>query len=180
MTHRDELGNYLNSLGLTGVGVEVGVKEGRFSRQILTNWQGSKLYLVDVWKHLDSYQDWGDMTNQGHRRYMLEAMESVKPYWDRIAFIQEESRRASTLFKDGTLDFAYIDASHDYESVLVDIATWWPKVKVGGILSGHDYVNADVASDGCLVRFEVKRAVDKSFDKIQQTQEEFPSWWVFK
>jgi hypothetical protein len=33
----------------------------------------------------------------------------------------------------------YIDANHLYEAVTVDIKTWLPKVKIGGILGGHDF-----------------------------------------
>jgi len=36
-------------------------------------------------------------------------------------------------------DLVFIDALHDYESVMQDISLWWPKVRQGGILAGHDY-----------------------------------------
>jgi SAM-dependent methyltransferase len=36
-------------------------------------------------------------------------------------------------------DIVFIDALHDYEHVKQDIALWWPKVRVGGILSLHDF-----------------------------------------
>jgi predicted O-methyltransferase YrrM len=43
---------------------------------------------------------------------------------------------STTLF-----DFIFIDAAHDYESVKTDIQGWMTKVKPGGILAGHDYVD---------------------------------------
>ena len=42
-------------------------------------------------------------------------------------------------FKDGSLDFVYIDANHEFRSVIDDISEWGKKVKVGGIVSGHDF-----------------------------------------
>lgn len=42
-------------------------------------------------------------------------------------------------FEDASCDAVFIDAAHDYESVLADIQAWWGKVKEGGIISGHDY-----------------------------------------
>ena len=40
--------------------------------------------------------------------------------------------------EDGSLDFVFIDASHEYEHVKADILKWYPKVKNGGVLAGHD------------------------------------------
>ncbi len=58
-----------------------------------------------------------------------------------------------------SMDFVYIDARHDYESVLEDLNAWFDKVKPGGIFAGHDYV------DGMLAQgdFGVKSAVDEFF-----------------
>ena len=47
---------------------------------------------------------------------------------------------ARLLFQDGVvLDSVYIDARHDYDSILSDIEAWTPLVKSGGIIAGHDY-----------------------------------------
>jgi hypothetical protein len=46
---------------------------------------------------------------------------------------------AANTFDDKSLDFVFIDASHEYEDVKNDIFHWYPKVKDGGILAGHDY-----------------------------------------
>ena len=57
-----------------------------------------------------------------------------------IIKIRKTSVEAAKDFEDGSLDAVYIDAEHDEESVREDIRTWRPKIKRGGILSGHDYV----------------------------------------
>lgn len=61
-----------------------------------------------------------------------------------------DSAESAELFADGSLDGVFIDAAHDYESVVRDLAAWYPKVKPGGIIAGHDY-----PCDG------VKRAVEE-------------------
>ena len=45
----------------------------------------------------------------------------------------------SELKGHGLFDLIFIDADHSYEAVREDIIAWWPKVKNGGIISGHDY-----------------------------------------
>jgi|GEM_PF-2614821 len=49
------------------------------------------------------------------------------------------SVRASRLFPDGGVDFCFIDGDHSYESVSADLRAWWPKIRPGGTLAGHDY-----------------------------------------
>lgn len=58
---------------------------------------------------------------------------------DRVVVILAKSTRAADLFDPETVDFCFIDADHSYESVLADIGAWWPKIKPGGQLAGHDY-----------------------------------------
>jgi predicted O-methyltransferase YrrM len=53
--------------------------------------------------------------------------------------IQADSSEAAQLFQNSSVDFVFIDASHDYNSVKRDIGAWLPKIKPGGMISGHDY-----------------------------------------
>ena len=56
-----------------------------------------------------------------------------------IIKIKKKSVDAAKDFEDGSLDAVYIDAEHDEDSVREDIRAWRPKIKPGGLLSGHDY-----------------------------------------
>jgi hypothetical protein len=51
---------------------------------------------------------------------------------------------SAALFADDSVHFAFIDAAHDYESVLRDIRAWLPKIRKGGILAGHDLPHGPV------------------------------------
>lgn len=59
---------------------------------------------------------------------------------DMITPIMNHSTEASKQFEDNSLDFVFIDASHQYQDVKNDLKHWLPKVKKGGIIAGHDYV----------------------------------------
>jgi len=67
-----------------------------------------------------------------------------------------DSTEMASHFNDNSVDFAYIDACHEYRKVRLDIMAWIPKVKTGGIIAGHDY-NADHGG--------VIKAVDEVFGK---------------
>jgi len=48
-------------------------------------------------------------------------------------------------FENGSINGIWIDAAHDYNSVVKDLAAWYPKVKPDGIFSGHDWTWGEVA-----------------------------------
>lgn len=55
-----------------------------------------------------------------------------------ISDIQKPSLEAVLEFEDKSIDFIFIDGDHHYDAVSQDIKVWYPKIKVGGIMSGHD------------------------------------------
>lgn len=58
-----------------------------------------------------------------------------------ISIVEASSVQAARQFEDESLDFVFIDADHEYNAVKADIAAWWPKIKSGGIIAGHDLSN---------------------------------------
>ena len=56
-----------------------------------------------------------------------------------VNILRKPSEEAAKDFEDESLDIVFIDARHNYESVVKDIKLWLPKVKMGGVLCGHDY-----------------------------------------
>lgn len=139
-----------------GKGIEVGTFKGELSREVLTMWNGT-LYMLDVWRPLgDEYVDSSNHANfeQGVFR---DAMNNIQGLEDRGVMIRATSEVGANIFADESLDFAYIDANHAYAFVKQDIALWWPKVKKGGWLCGHDYIKMDWWNDP---KFD-KNGIDK-------------------
>ena len=58
---------------------------------------------------------------------------------DIVTPIQGKSLDAVSMFEDESIDFIFIDASHEYKDVLSDITSWYPKLKPGGLIAGDDY-----------------------------------------
>ena len=125
-----------------GKGVEVGSFEGVFSKVILESFKG-QLYLVDVYRALTD-EEYSDLSNHKfHMDAYRTAMENIVGYEERAHILRMKSEKAVELFNDESLDFVYIDANHKYEYAMADINMWYPKVKKGGIVSGHDFIRLD-------------------------------------
>tara|TARA_Y100000361_G_scaffold135222_1_gene134942 strand:- start:424 stop:1149 length:726 start_codon:yes stop_codon:yes gene_type:complete len=63
---------------------------------------------------------------------------------DFVNFITCDTQYAARLYDDETLDFVWCDACHDYEYILKELETFWPKIKKGGMIAGDDYNTKDV------------------------------------
>lgn len=138
---RENLPETFASKGLNGYAAEVGVLRGGFSRQILDHWPGTKLFLIDPWIHQESdYVDVSNSDQAGMDANLQQTILNVAPHKGRYQIIRAFSEEAAAAFDDGFLDWVYIDADHRYEAVKADIDAWWPKIKAGGVLAGHDWV----------------------------------------
>ena len=136
--HRNSLGHLLNFLGLHGSGVEVGVFAGDYSCELLRTWRGERLYLVDPWRSMDDYIDNLSQDNMEDAYHVM--LRNIQPHRDRAVVCRATSLEAVVNFDDESLDFAYIDANHKYGHIIQDMDVWYPKIKKGGILCGHDFI----------------------------------------
>lgn len=122
--------------------VEVGTHRGEYARLLMQDWRGI-LYCVDPWADLPEYQGQArflEHSNGNRDEDYAFAKYRLEPWKNRVLFVRSTSEEAVPLFADGSLDLAYIDGNHEYEYVVKDLNLWWPKVKTGGILAGHDIV----------------------------------------
>jgi predicted O-methyltransferase YrrM len=89
-----------------------------------------------------------------------EAYNNLKPLIDAnvVNLIKAHSQDVVSKYEDESLDFCFIDGSHEYEDVKKDIQAYLKKVKKGGILAGHDY---DSLWDGVI------KAVDETLGDVK-------------
>lgn len=206
LAHRDQFPFLLNRLGLNGSAVEIGVREGHWSRirvtrwgfnvpskcvfvcdemrlgdhppyetsrrddhssderelkraetkfrlgppcaarsrMFLEHWGGSHYHGIDplpLNADLESYRTTKNMPEVYEYGIETIAKLNADPRW---TFHHEVDAVFVDDFEDASLDFVYIDSVHDYAHVKETFERWWPKVKAGGIIAGHDYCIADI------------------------------------
>jgi len=175
---RDDLPQFFVDMGYKK-GVEVGVYKGEYTEKLCK--AGLSVIGVDPWivyknyrKHPQElpYEELVDMT-----------MERLAPYDFNI--IKKTSVEALDEIEDGSLDFVYIDGNHSLPYITQDIYEWNRKVRVGGVISGHDYFNG--SHNPYWIRIcHVKHAVDtatKIFSPdgfyVLDGKDKYRSWfWV--
>ena len=121
----------LGELGFK-VGAEVGVAEGIHAKVLLDNIPGLRLHLIDAYKHYPGYQEYDGLDKV--KEEMIGRM--IK---SNVVIHQKLSMDAVSYFENDSLDFVYIDGAHDFKNVANDLCEWSKKVRIGGIVFGHDY-----------------------------------------
>ena len=122
-------------------GAEIGVERGLYSEVLLKANPELILSCIDPWMASAYDPAFGthavDTEQIKYDERYKECVERLDPYSAKI--IRKASLDALSDFPDGSLDFVYIDANHDFPNFINDLHQWIKKVKIGGIVSGHDY-----------------------------------------
>jgi hypothetical protein len=158
---RKDLAKRFAEMGFTR-GAEIGVERGKFAEVLCKAIPGLVLIAVDAWDSRPGYRE--HVTPELWREIEQDARQRLRPYQTVIA--KGNSADVARGIPDGHLDFVYVDGEHTEAAVIADLMAWMPKVRVGGVVSGHDWNLQGVRSAVQDVTRHVHLTLDKS-----------PSWW---
>ena len=152
------------------IGVEIGSDYGWTTEYLLDTVENLQILCVDPYL---GYVDWNGTvcTNFDRERVMREAMDRVSRFGDRSKLLRLLSDDAAGYIPDNSLDFVFIDGLHTYDQVLKDCHNYYPKLKSGGLLCGHDYGEIEA----------VRQAVDEFAQienkEINHTKQDIWYWY---
>lgn len=120
--------------------VEVGVWKGMsacfMAVEILNSGKNIKFDCIDTWDYVPSSYE---IEETKFENLFDTFTKNIEPVKNVINVIKSISWDGAKNYTDESLDFVFIDAGHDYESVSKDLKSWYPKIKKGGVIAGHDY-----------------------------------------
>lgn len=151
------------------LGVEIGVWQGWYTSHMI-NKTRMTVFGIDPWVATESYGDVdpaakdfepfktgidGLLWQEARYIHTIKSLKSRFPT-NRWEILRSYSKPASLFFDNESIDFVYVDGEHTYDAVCCDMKTWWPKVKSGGILSGHDYNETNPGTKKAVNEFAEK------------------------
>jgi len=155
------------------VGLELGVAEGYFSDILLSVGSFSRLYSIDAWAdHHD--------TNEYLRCVALLSKFGCRSVVMRMFF--DDALRH---FPNEFFDFVYVDAyAHTGQQDGALLTNWYPKLKKGGIFSGHDY-DKESWPETVMAVDEFSSSISKEVIVVPPVEthnlhDMYPSWYFVK
>lgn len=136
----------LSALPKNGICIEIGVAKGAYSRAILKMAVPKKLHLIDPWEFQDDAEYKLDSHNVSNEENEIRFRE-VQATFDKeikngtVQIHRGYSYQVVSSFNDHYFDWIYVDAVHTYQGVRIDLESFYPKVKEGGFILGHDFTN---------------------------------------
>merc|ERR1740129_706130 len=119
---------------------EVGVWTAELSAELLARFAGLRMLLVDPYHLRVGGPPGGASGEQGYSVSALDSgVERTQPFRSRATFVVQGSTEAARWVAPGSLDLVFVDGDHSLEGASVDIRAWWPALRPGGVLAGHDY-----------------------------------------
>jgi predicted O-methyltransferase YrrM len=109
------------------VGSHIGKSASFMSVEIANSQKDIKFFTVDFWLSV----------NEPDRFKIF--MKNMRPVRKFFKPLKMSSILAANMFNTNSIDFLFLDAGHSYEDIIADMTAWYPKVKRGGIIAGHDY-----------------------------------------
>jgi hypothetical protein len=160
------------------VGAEIGVCGGEHALSLLRTFDLDRLYLIDPYSMYEEYTE-GQKHYGEDQKPLCDTEDSARllldDYASKVVWIKELSANA-TKFITEELDFVYIDGNHAESFVKEDIKNYYPLVKNGGVIGGHDFYNGfQFEHDGVISAVIEWASMNDLMLKV-----ELPDWWVEK
>lgn len=160
------------------VGAEIGVCGGEHSLSLLKTLKPARLYCIDPYSMYQSYDE--GRIHYGQDQAPLDETEVkarnlLSEYEKEVVWIRKLSADAIGDIPE-MLDFVYIDGNHAEEFVAEDIAKYWPLVKSGGVIGGHDFYNGFQSEHDGVINAVTKFSVQNDL----KLRVELPDWWIVK
>eukprot|EP00929_Paragymnodinium_shiwhaense_P016947 TRINITY_DN125730_c0_g1_i1.p1 TRINITY_DN125730_c0_g1~~TRINITY_DN125730_c0_g1_i1.p1 ORF type:complete len:439 (+),score=80.14 TRINITY_DN125730_c0_g1_i1:85-1401(+) len=123
---------------------EVGVFQANTSRSLLERFSTLHMLLVDPYHlHTEDAESEHQQIQEFYvssREIFDKATAWTSDFRTRATHIVQASGQAAAWVKKNSLDMVFIDGDHRFDSVQRDMLAWWPTLRPGGILAGHDFV----------------------------------------
>ena len=164
---------WLTTLSVEGVGIELGVGTGVFSKAICDYTKLSVVYGID------QYSDHHDEQEMQSMKTLLS--KEIKE--NRYKFLRGKFCDLVNGFSDETFNFIYIDGyAHTGQEQGSTLVEWWPKLKRGGIFSGHDYHPRYARTVSAVNDFINKHSLKLNIvnEQVSRAMSIYPSWWCVK
>jgi hypothetical protein len=141
------------------IGAEIGVFRGDFA-VIMAQCPLAALHLIDPWIKYKEYERDACMNNSNHEENLRETQRKLAQDIARGRVIIHRGFSADiavqTMFM---LDWFYLDAFHIYPEVIQDLRLWSKRLKPGGFIMGHDYI--ETTQWARTLEFGVVKAVNQ-------------------
>jgi hypothetical protein len=141
--------------------IEIGVWKGEGARHALEHYDIDKMYLIDPYvplPYLKHYFGTESIVNASKE----EAHLRMEPYKDKVVFMEDFSENVCDEIPDNSCSVLFIDGNHSYESVLLDLKNFIPKVKPGGLIIGDDFNEEGVKK--AIVEYAAQTGIEYGID----------------
>lgn len=97
-------------------------------------------FIIDCRKDGKGIWQWVEYTDNTPKQHVKDVFyKHIEPFKQYVQVVEGFSVEVSKRYEDESHFAVWIDGDHSYESALADMEAWYPKVRPGGILAGHDF-----------------------------------------
>lgn len=163
-----------------GIGAELGVLKGNFSRILLKYTQAKELHLIDPWYFLDAHWSWAGGNTSTVDAVCKVLSENKEDINNRRVFVHiQDDIQVLKSFPDSYFDWVYIDSSHAYLHTVMELYVLKDKVKSNGVIGGDDWRPDPTHRHHGVYKAVVEFMVEYGYEMIYSSEENL-QWFIKK